>query len=181
MIFTTISFCIHLYKFILLILFSVCKIEMNEELTKAAQQNEAMKALYVSGRSRTQPEEPASFVIGVQHTNILLNDALAWLITTLGIPATRPPMAGCYIASCVYGSYDCPQVWTLRRFRDNTLAATWYGRLFIKIYYAVSPTLVKLFGGARWFREFWKRHLDKAVEKLKSKGVESTRYIDKNW
>lgn len=21
---------------------------------------------------------------------------------------------GCYIATCVYGSYDCPQVWTLR-------------------------------------------------------------------
>ena len=24
---------------------------------------------------------------------------------------------GCYIATCVYGSYDCPEVWTLRRFR----------------------------------------------------------------
>ena len=31
---------------------------------------------------------------------------------------------GCYVATCVYGSYDCPQVWTLRRFRDNTLAET---------------------------------------------------------
>ena len=29
---------------------------------------------------------------------------------------------GCYIATCVYGSYDCPEVWTLRRFRDDTLA-----------------------------------------------------------
>ena len=36
---------------------------------------------------------------------------------------------GCYIATCVYGSYDCPQVWTLRRFRDDTLDETWYGRL----------------------------------------------------
>lgn len=25
---------------------------------------------------------------------------------------------GCYVATCVYGSYDCPEVWTLRRFRD---------------------------------------------------------------
>ncbi len=32
---------------------------------------------------------------------------------------------GCYIATCVYGSYDCPQVWTLRRFRDYTLDETW--------------------------------------------------------
>ena len=35
---------------------------------------------------------------------------------------------GCYIATCVYGSYDCPEVWTLRRFRDCTLEKTWYGR-----------------------------------------------------
>ncbi|MGM9795661.1 MAG: TFIIB-type zinc finger domain-containing protein [Candidatus Aphodosoma sp.] len=39
----------------------------------------------------------------------------------------------CYIATCVYGSYNCPEVWTLRRFRDNTLYKTWYGRTFIKI------------------------------------------------
>ena len=33
---------------------------------------------------------------------------------------------GCYVATAVYGSYDCPQVWTLRRYRDDTLAETWY-------------------------------------------------------
>ena len=26
---------------------------------------------------------------------------------------------GCYVATAVYGSYDCPQVWTLRRVRDG--------------------------------------------------------------
>ena len=40
---------------------------------------------------------------------------------------------GCYIATCVYKSYDCAEVWTLRRFRDNTLSQIWYGRLFIRI------------------------------------------------
>lgn len=45
--------------------------------------------------------------------------------------------SGCYIATYVYGSYDCPQVWTLRRFRDYTLHETWYGRAFIKCYYAI--------------------------------------------
>ena len=53
---------------------------------------------------------------------------------------------GCYVATAVYGSYDCPQVWTLRRYRDYTLAETWLGRLFILLYYAISPTLVKWFG-----------------------------------
>ena len=44
---------------------------------------------------------------------------------------------GCYVATCVYGSYDCPQVWTLRRYRDYTLVKTWYGRSFIRTYYTI--------------------------------------------
>ena len=86
---------------------------------------------------------------------------------------------GCYIATCVYGSYDCPQVWTLRRFRDYTLDETWYGRAFIKCYYAISPTIVKWFGETKWFRKFWKSKLDKMVADLNSKGVENTQYKDK--
>lgn len=86
---------------------------------------------------------------------------------------------GCYIATCVYGSYDCPQVWTLRRFRDYILDETWYGRLFIKCYYAFSPTLVKLFGETKWFKNFWKSRLDKMVYELNCSGVEDTYYQDK--
>lgn len=88
---------------------------------------------------------------------------------------------GCYIATAVYGSYDCPQVWTLRRFRDNTLARTWYGRAFIWVYYAVSPTLVRWFGRREWFRKLWKRSLDRMVGSLNEKGVESTPYNDRHW
>ena len=88
---------------------------------------------------------------------------------------------GCYIATAVYGSYDCPQVWTLRRFRDHMLAKTWLGRVFIRTYYAISPTLVKWFGETKWFQAIWSGVLDKLVEKLRSKGVESTPYHDKMW
>ncbi|MCI8528255.1 MAG: hypothetical protein HFH82_03730 [Lachnospiraceae bacterium] len=84
----------------------------------------------------------------------------------------------CYIATCIYGSYDCPQVWTLRRFRDYTLNTTWYGRLFIKCYYAISPTLVKWFGRTKWFRQFWKSRLDKMVSELNNNGVCNTYYDD---
>lgn len=93
---------------------------------------------------------------------------------------TPPEPAGfCYIATCVYGSYDCPQVWTLRRFRDYTLDETWYGRMFIKCYYAVSPKLVKWFGKYEWFKKPWKRFLDKMVSHLNSKGIADTKYWDK--
>ena len=88
---------------------------------------------------------------------------------------------GCYVATAVYGSYDCPQVWTLRRYRDYTLAETWYGRAFIKMYYAISPTLVKWFGHTEWFKKMWKGKLDRMVDKLQANGVESTPYEDKNW
>ena len=89
--------------------------------------------------------------------------------------------SGCYVATCVYGSYDCPQVWTLRRYRDDTLGSTWYGRLFIRAYYAISPTLVKWFGKTNWFKKLWKGNLDRMVAKLQSNGVEDTPYVDKNW
>lgn len=88
---------------------------------------------------------------------------------------------GCYVATAVYGSYDCPQVWTLRRYRDYTLSSTWHGRLFIRTYYAISPTLVKWFGDTKWFKKLWKVPLDRKIAKLQSHGVESTPYEDKNW
>ena len=99
---------------------------------------------------------------------------------TGGRPSRGTPSRsdGCYIATAVYGSYDCPQVWTLRRFRDNTLASTWYGRLFIRTYYAVSPTLVKWFGNTGWFRRFWRGKLDKMVKDLQAQGMEDTPYED---
>ena len=88
---------------------------------------------------------------------------------------------GCYVATSVYGSYDCPEVWTLRRFRDEVLAESWYGRLFIRAYYATSPTLVKLFGDTDWFQNFWKGKLDTMVADLQNQGFKSTPYQDRSW
>lgn len=92
---------------------------------------------------------------------------------------SNPSSGPCYVATAVYGSYNCPEVWTLRRFRDNTLDATWYGRAFIKTYYAISPTLVKWFGETPWFKNLWRKPLNKLVASLRNKGVEDTPYIDK--
>ena len=86
---------------------------------------------------------------------------------------------GCYVATCVYGSYDCPEVWTLRRYRDFSLAKTWHGRAFIRTYYTISPTLVKWFGNTTWFKKMWREKLDRMVKKLQDKGYESTQYYDR--
>lgn len=86
---------------------------------------------------------------------------------------------GCYVATCVYGSYDCPEVWTLRRYRDDFLAITWGGKAFIKLYYAISPSLVKWFGKTKWFQTICKLKLDAMVEKLHANGVQDTPYDDR--
>ena len=85
---------------------------------------------------------------------------------------------GCYVATCVYGSYDCPEVWTLRRFRDNTLDKYLFGKLFIKTYYATSPTIVKYFGEYPLFYKIFKPILDKIVNRLQKEGIDSTFYLD---
>jgi hypothetical protein len=85
---------------------------------------------------------------------------------------------GCYIATSVYGSYDCPEVWTLRRFRDFQLKKTAPGRAFVRFYYAVSPTLVRWFGGVGWLKRLTRRPLDRLVRRLRAEGVADTPYRD---
>ena len=98
----------------------------------------------------------------------------------LAQPQSQPKKKkGCYIATAVYGSYNCPEVWVLRRYRDNDLDSNPFGKLFIKFYYALSPTVVKLFGKSKWFNSFWRKRLDKKVARLKAKGYEDTPYNDK--
>lgn len=86
---------------------------------------------------------------------------------------------GCYIATAVYGSYDCPEVWVLRRYRDYRLLPTWYGNIFVKVYYAISPTLVRIFGKHKWFNKFWRHYLDQMVIHLRKEGICDSRYYDK--
>ena len=85
---------------------------------------------------------------------------------------------GCYIATAVYGSYDCPEVWVLRRYRDYSLKNSVLGRLFIRIYYAVSPAFVKLFGKKAWFKLLGRKFLDKRVAALKEAGYSEEEYKD---
>ena len=53
----------------------------------------------------------------------------------------------CYIATACYKSNNCIQVLTFRHFRDEYLSKLIAGRIFIKIYYALSPPI------ARWLKD----------------------------
>ena len=90
-----------------------------------------------------------------------------------------PSKGACYVATAVYGSYDCPQVWVLRRFRDEVLLPMCFGRLFVKTYYAISPTLLKHFGNNIIFKTFCITILDLFIKHLKTKGFSDKPYDDK--
>lgn len=92
--------------------------------------------------------------------------------------SSKTDKGGCYIATAVYGSYDCAEVWTLRRFRDDYLSKRTWGRCFIKTYYCISPKLVELFGDSKIFTKIFKKLLDKMVERLNGQGIENTYYED---
>ncbi len=76
---------------------------------------------------------------------------------------------GCYIATAVYGGYDQPQVLVLRKFRDEVLKKNFFGRIFIKIYYAFSPNMAIKLKDHTYINKKVKNILDKLVEKLEKK------------
>ncbi len=49
----------------------------------------------------------------------------------------------CYVATMVYEDVNHPKVQTLRNYRDTCLRKNLFGRIFIRIYYTLSPNLVK--------------------------------------
>lgn len=89
-----------------------------------------------------------------------------------------PKSEGCYIATCAYGSYDCPEVWTLRRFRDFYLKKKKWGKKIIKIYYKISPHLVAIFGKNKLFKKASKTILNTFVLHLRKKGYQNSEYKD---
>ena len=91
---------------------------------------------------------------------------------------SKPLTNGCYIATAVYGSYDCPQVWVLRRYRDYSLNQSLMGRSFIRFYYATSPTFVRFFKNTKWFNIVFRKILDKFTTHLITKGYKNTPYND---
>lgn len=90
-----------------------------------------------------------------------------------------PSKGACYVATAVYGSYDCPQVWVLRRFRDEVLLPMRCGKFFVKTYYVVSPILLKHFGNNIIFKTCCITILDLLIKHLKIKGFSDKPYDDR--
>lgn len=85
------------------------------------------------------------------------------------------------MTSCVYGSCDCPQVWTLRHFRELYPCPKRAGQAFICAYYALGPAVAKRFDKRAWFEQVGKGLLYGMVRRLNESGVENTLYDDRKW
>ena len=72
---------------------------------------------------------------------------------------------GCYIATMVYGDYNHPKVMVLRRYRDEHLLRSFWGRCFVKIYYYLSPKAVKILHNKKRINVFIRWCLDGCIKR----------------
>lgn len=49
--------------------------------------------------------------------------------------------SSCFIATACYGSFTCSEVLRLRYFRDQKLLHSHLGKLFVTLYYSISPNI----------------------------------------
>ena len=113
---------------------------------------------------------PENAVKEAESLNVQVKDMQQNQISTtdengLSVP-TEKKKECCYIATAVYGSYDAPEVRVLRKFRDSKLLPYLPGRIFVKIYYAISPTIIKYFGNNILFVSLCRKSLNKLIKFL---------------
>ncbi len=79
------------------------------------------------------------------------------------------PANPCFIATAVYGSYECAEVVILRRFRDTVLLKTSAGCLLVQCYYRLGPSMAAWLKRKPLARRFTKFFLDLAVDIVKAR------------
>ena len=65
----------------------------------------------------------------------------------------------CYIATAAFESADAPEVKLLRRYRDHVLDEFLIGRIFINIYYTVSPPFARIVDNSAFLRKILRKYI----------------------
>ncbi|MGB9936222.1 MAG: CFI-box-CTERM domain-containing protein [Methanobacterium sp.] len=75
----------------------------------------------------------------------------------------------CFIATAVYGSSEASEVIELKKYRDSVLMKNSACSLFVKFYYAISPSISRILEKSEPFKRISKVILDKIVNVLRNK------------
>lgn len=76
--------------------------------------------------------------------------------------------SGCFIATATYGSYNAPEVIFYRMIRDRFLMDNICGRMFVNMYYALSPSIAEKIHTNKKLRVCSKKFLDKVKSNIES-------------
>ena len=86
--------------------------------------------------------------------------------TPSGHMSIQSHSAKCYVATATYENQFHPNVVILRDYRDRFLRKTFWGRTFIKVYYAIGKYLAFFPEHFNFIRQVSKWLLDKIVERI---------------
>jgi hypothetical protein len=76
----------------------------------------------------------------------------------------------CYIATAAFQSPDAPEVKLLRRYRDHVLDRYLAGRIFINVYYFISPPLARIVDNSAILRMVLRKYiLNPLVRRIQKK------------
>jgi hypothetical protein len=94
-------------------------------------------------------------------------------ITGHPAPKTKTKSEGCYIASVCYGDEFAREVLILKSYRDDVLSKSFFGNIFIKIYYCISPKIAHYLQNKFIINKFIREIvLDKIVHKVNKRKIE---------
>jgi len=88
--------------------------------------------------------------------------------TLIDTPSKTEPKKACFVATACYGEYEAPEVLILRKYRDNVLLKSKFGKLLVKFYYFVSPPFATLIRNSNSTKTFIRKYiLEPIILKIK--------------
>jgi hypothetical protein len=131
---------------------------VNEDLPSIVKQSHVEKNDLVT-LSGTLSSIHRHSTIRMQLTSLTVNEK------KFGLTKTKD-RKGCFIATAVYGSPGAAEVQPFYRFRDEMLVNSFFGRLFIRFYYLVSPWLARFISNKPRLKHYIRRYI---LEKLRAR------------
>lgn len=80
---------------------------------------------------------------------------------------------GCFIATAIYGSAYEHEVLLLQRFRDDIMLKSFFGKLFVLIYYFISPPMAKIIAKSDFLRKVSKAILINPILRIAKKKLKN--------